>query len=64
LLKTEYDKETESSRETIELLEAQKQRALDQSKTLDTQKLRLLEEAEERHKLQIINLERELEEKE
>ena len=40
----------------------QRQRALDQSKNLDSQKLRLLEEADQRHKFQIQQLEKELEE--
>lgn len=53
LLKAEYDKETENFQQQIKDTESQKQRALDQSKMTDNQKLKLLEEAEERHKYQI-----------
>jgi hypothetical protein len=37
---------------------------MDMTKNIDTQKLKLLEETEVRYKMQIIQLERELEEKE
>jgi hypothetical protein len=50
LLKSEYDKESESMKEAIESLESQKQRAVDLSKNLDLQKVKMLEETEGRYK--------------
>ena len=64
LLKSEFEKETETLKSQLEVLETQRQRAIDMTKNLDSQKLRLLEETEERHKQQILALERELEDKE
>jgi hypothetical protein len=49
-LKSEYDKESESMKEAIESLESQKQRAVDLSKNLDLQKVKMLEETEGRYK--------------
>jgi hypothetical protein len=50
MLKGETDKEIEGLRISLESLDQQRLRALDQSKNLDSQKLKLLEEADQRHK--------------
>lgn len=46
LLKAEYEKDSENLRSQLETSEHQRVRAMEQSKSLDSQKLRLLEEAE------------------
>jgi hypothetical protein len=46
LLKNEYEKESENFKSQLETSEHQRFKALEQSKSLDSQKLRLLEEAE------------------
>ena len=50
LVEAELEKERDQLRSQLESAESGKQRALEQSKSLDSQKLKLLEEAEARHK--------------
>ena len=53
LVEAELEKERDQLRSQLESAESGKQRALEQSKSLDSQKLKLLEEAEARHKDQV-----------
>lgn len=50
-------------REQLSVVEEQKQRACEQVKNMDGQKIRLMEESEGRHKIRQLELEREIEEK-
>ena len=60
VLKADYDKETESLKLQLVFIEQQKQKAMDQTKTSDVQKLKLIEVTEERYKQQIFQLEHDL----
>ena len=62
MLQAEYEKEAENFQQQLQSVEFSRQRALDQSKNTDTQKLKMLEDTEQRYKQQIEQLERELEE--
>ena len=60
----DLEKEVAKLKEDLQASEGARLRAVEQSKSLDTQKLRMLEEAETRHKQMIVELEAELEERE
>lgn len=60
MLKADYDKETESLKLQLVFIEQQKQKAMDQTKNSDVQKLKLIEVTEERYKQQIFQLEHDL----
>ena len=60
----DLEKEVAKLKEDLQTSEGARLRAVEQSKSLDTQKLKMLEEAEARHKQMIKDLETELEERE
>ena len=62
LMKQELEKECEQLKSQMEVSEMLRDKAVSQSKNSDQSKLRMLEETEERHKIQIYQLEKELEE--
>lgn len=62
MLQAEYEKEADNFHSQLQSIETQRQRAIDQSKNTDTQKLKMLEDTEIRYKQQVIQLERELDE--
>lgn len=50
LLQNELSQETDILKNQVESLETARQRAVDMNRTMDSQKLKMLEDAEQRHK--------------
>ena len=59
----DFQRENGQLREQLHSSDEQKNKALETIKNLDTQKIRMMEESEERSKLKLFDLERELEDK-